>query len=215
MGRPGTGVTCAQSPALCTVCCHGHSLLGQDHGCLNAQGVRQCPWAARGNPQWCAVLCSQSTTPPVLTSLGSDLPSLGTDLGASGVQRPLPHSTAQAAVSCSAWPRPRGICPLCPQPHLTAAAPLRNGLMQRLRAPSPSQTRVAQTQLGILGHRCPFSCPLRSRGLRGKGAEPGWMTAMGPPAVPTGRAQPWVGRASLEFGQDGAPEPGMGAWQGR
>lgn len=110
--------------ALCTVCCHGHSLLGQDHGCLNAQGVRQCPWGARGNPQWCGVLCSQPTVPPVLTSLGTDLPSLGTDLGASGVQHPLPLSTPQAAVSCSAWPRPRGICPLCPQPHLTAAAPL-------------------------------------------------------------------------------------------
>lgn len=49
------------------MCCRGHSLLGQDCGCLNARGSRPRPWAARGNPWWCGVLCSQPTAPSGLT----------------------------------------------------------------------------------------------------------------------------------------------------
>lgn len=88
-----------------------------------------------------------------------NLPSLGTDLGATGVQRPLPHSTPQAAVSCSAWPRPRGICPLCPQPHLTAVDPSQERAQAEAQNTFPIPDQSGPRAAGNPGSQLPLLLP--------------------------------------------------------
>lgn len=113
---------------LCTMCCSGHSLLGQDVGCPLSAWGEQCPWTAQGNPGSVVGVLLQAHCPSGLARTHQHTPILlqagrqahrGTKGGLP--ESPLLHQadTPPPTAPQAAGPRDRIIAP--PDPPATVA----------------------------------------------------------------------------------------------